>query len=277
MGLIANLIDNFNDGVIGPEWGNYYGGVSETGGRARVPCTTGFAGYQSAYQWTLAGSSVYVQVPTRPAASGATEAYCAFMVNSGVDGTRIGFTINVVTTMLRMQSDVGYFDATAVEIAYSGTTHLWLRIRETGGNVLWDTSPDGSTWTNRRTLATPSWVTTGIDTCALDLSAHRSSGTTDFAEYDRVNTLSNAALFTGTCTGTAASGATVTSKRIARATTTGSAQANGAATVRQTAYAAAHGSAQTTGVASPDAVDLSDIAIAVGPPRRGYYVGAPWR
>ncbi|WP_032917988.1 hypothetical protein [Streptomyces rimosus] len=276
MGLISSLVDNFNDNVIGPEWGNYYGGVSEIGGRARVPCTTGFAGYQSAYQWTLAGSSVYVQVPTRPAASGATEAYCAFMVNSGTDGTRIGFTINMVTTMLRMQNDVGYFDATAVEIAYSGTTHLWLRIRETGGNVLWDTSPDGSTWTNRRTLATPSWVTTGIDTCALDLSAHRSSGTTDYAEYDRVNTLSTAGIVEGAAALTAQSGMTAASTRTAVSGFAATAQSDLAVGTRLTATAAAALTGSSSLTAAPDGADTNDVDITVGQPESRWVVSEPW-
>src|SRR5690606_32997647 len=55
------------------------------------------------------------------------------------------------------------------------------------GQVLWDTSPDGITWTNRRTITTPAWVTTGIDTVALDMSAHRDVGTADYAEYDNFN------------------------------------------------------------------------------------------
>ena len=45
MPSLSTLVDNFNDGVIAPDWGrNSYGGVSEVGGQARVPCTTGFAG-----------------------------------------------------------------------------------------------------------------------------------------------------------------------------------------------------------------------------------------
>lgn len=40
-------------------------------------------------------------------------------------------------------------------ITYNPATHRYLRIRESGGTVYWDTSPDGLNWTNQRSLATP--------------------------------------------------------------------------------------------------------------------------
>lgn len=42
---------------------------------------------------------------------------------------------------------------------YNSSTHRWWRIGESGGNILWDTSPDGVTWTNRRSFATPFAIT----------------------------------------------------------------------------------------------------------------------
>ncbi|CAM5603355.1 hypothetical protein [Streptomyces coeruleorubidus] len=197
MPSLSTLVDNFNDGVIGPVWGNSYGGVTETGGQARVPCTTGFAGYQTAYSWTMAGASFFVKIPTVPTAGAATECYCGVLVNSPTAGTRIGFTINAVAGLLRCKNDVGYFDAGVVEIAYDPVAMAFLRLREDAGTVYWDTSPDGTTWTNRRSLATPAWVAAEIDTCALDMSAHRNAGTADVAAYDLFNTLANGAVHTG--------------------------------------------------------------------------------
>ena len=277
MPSLSSLVDNFNDGTIGPDWGNSYGGVSETGGRARVPCDTGFAGYQTAYSWTLAGASLFVKVPTVPAASTATEAYCGVLVNSGVDGTRIGFTIKAVGNLLRMQNDVGYFDGSAVEITYSPTTHAFLRLREDGTNVYWDTSPDGTTWTNRRTLASPAWIATAIDQCALDMSAHRDAGTADYAEYDLFNTLSNGAIYTGTGAGTMDSAATETGLRIATGTGAGTldsaATAAGIATYRGTG----NGSLDTDALASSSSSAPSDVDFTISQPVSGWAVSAPWR
>ncbi|MFF8589958.1 hypothetical protein ACF061_00720 [Streptomyces sp. NPDC015220] len=220
MPSLSTLVDNFNDGVIGPNWGNSYGGVTETGGRARVPCATGYAGYQTAYSWTLAGATFYVKVVTTPAKSTATTAYCGVYVNApdyDTSGTRIGFTVNAVTGMLRMQSDTAGTDPSAVEITYSATTHAFLRLREDGSNVYWDTSPDGTTWTNRRTLATPAWVASSVEQCALDMSAHRDAGTADYAEYDLANTLANGAVITGTASLAADSRLTAAGKVTAEA------------------------------------------------------------
>jgi hypothetical protein len=32
MPSLSTLVDNVNDGVIAPDWGNAYGGVTESGG-----------------------------------------------------------------------------------------------------------------------------------------------------------------------------------------------------------------------------------------------------
>jgi hypothetical protein len=199
MPSLSTLVDNFNDGTVGPDWGNAYGGVSESGGKAHVPCTTGYAGYQTAYSWTMAGATFFVAVTAVPAASTATEAYASVFVNApdiATSGVRVGFVINTVTGLLKFSSETGYYDPGAVTVTYNATTHKFLRLREDGTNVYWDTSPDGTTWTNQRTLATPGWVTASVDTCALDLSAHRDAGTADEAQYDLFNTLSDGAVWT---------------------------------------------------------------------------------
>lgn len=239
MPSLSTLIDNFNDGVIAPDWGNSYGGVSETGGKARIPCSTGFAGYQTAYSWTLAGASLFVKVVTVPAASTATEAYCGVLVNGDASGTRIGFTVKAVGTLLRMQSDSGYFDPGAVEITYDPVAHAFLRLREDGTNVYWDTSPDGTTWTNRRTLASPAWIAAAIDTCALDMSAHRDAGTDDFAEFDLFNTLSDGAVWNASATLTADTTLTATTQLAASASATLTADSELAAATVLSAHAAA--------------------------------------
>lgn len=261
MPSLSTLIDNFNDGVIEANWGNAYGGVTESGGKAHVPCGTGYAGYQTAYSWTLAGATFYVAVTTVPAASTATEAYASVFVNApgigdGADplfGTRVGFVINTVTGLLKFASETGYFDPSATNVTYSAATHKFLRLREDGTNVYWDTSPDGTTWTNRRTLATPAWVTASVDTCALDLSAHRDAGTPDEAQYDLFNTLADGAVYTGSGTGSAQSAATSAGTHVAAGSGTGTATTNATAAGTAAFHGGATGSAQTDAIASASA------------------------
>ncbi|WP_306317225.1 MULTISPECIES: hypothetical protein [unclassified Streptomyces] len=268
---LSTLIDTFNDGGIGPDWGNAYGGVTETGGRARVPCTTAYAGYQTANSWTLTDGGFYVAIVTLPAAAGATEAYASVFVNApGIEetggplyGCRIGFAINTVSGQLLFKSDTGYTDPDAVAVTYSATDHRFLRLSEAAGTVSWDTSPDGTTWTNRRTLATPAWVTASTDQCALDLSAHRDAGTADFAEYDSFNTLSDAAVFTGSASGSAQSNATATGALTALGTATGAAQSGATATGIPIFHGAGSGSAHTDATvvaASSQIPEVADMA-----------------
>lgn len=187
MPLISTLVDDFNDGIVDPvKWPDSFGTYSETGGRARVSCDTGFNAYSSGVIYTLAGSSVYLRVYP-PAAGGATtEAWAQILVKADVSGTDIAFEVDAVNGLLKFMSRTGFFDPTTVSVAYNPVAHAWLRVREGGGNVVWETSPDAATWTVQRTVATPTWVTTGTD-LEFQLIAHRSDGTADHAEFDNIN------------------------------------------------------------------------------------------
>ncbi|MBW2524723.1 MAG: hypothetical protein JRI23_11130 [Deltaproteobacteria bacterium] len=46
-------------------------------------------------------------------------------------------------------------------VTYDPTEHRWFRIRETSGTLYLETAPDGVSWTERLSYATPSWVTNG--------------------------------------------------------------------------------------------------------------------
>jgi hypothetical protein len=254
------LQDNFNDGVIGPDWGNSYGGVTETAGQARVPCGTGFAGYQTAYSWTFAGASFFVKIATVPTPGPATECYCGVLVNSGTDGTRIGYTINTVTGLLRCKNDVGYLDPNVVEIPYDPVAHAFLRLREDSTNVYWDTSPDGSTWTNQRTLASPAWIAAAVDTCALDMSAHRDAGTTDYAEFDLFNTLNNGAVHTAEADLTATTSLTAATSLVAHGAAALTADSSLSAAPRVSAHAAASLAAEPTLTADAADSEIPEVA-----------------
>ena len=180
---VARIDDNFNDNVIDPVlWRWCFGVVSETGGRARVGCSTAYAAYVSDYIYSLKESSVHVRL-FPPAAGGATaEALAQLVVSSTPDGTDTIMEVNAATGLLRMANRVDYFDGSEVSIPYSATNHAWLRIREAAGTTYWETSPDGVTWTTRRSSVSPAWV---IDNnLKFQLLAHRNAGTVDFAEFD---------------------------------------------------------------------------------------------
>ncbi len=246
MPSLSSLVDNFNAATLSPEWGNSYGGTAVVAGQARVPCTTGYAGCQTGYAWTLANAAFFVQVPATPDPVGATaEAYAAVTVQGTVEGTRVGFIINKVSGMLRCVSETNYWDDDAVEIAYDPVAHLFLRLAEDGTNLTWSTSPDGTTWTTRRTLATPAWIPADAELCALDMSAHRDAGVDDYAAFDYFNTLDDGAVSVGSGSGSAQSAATATGILIAHGTATGTAQSAATATGVAVHYGSGSGSAQS--------------------------------
>lgn len=67
--------------------------------------------------------------------------------------------------------------STVVSPTYNATDHAWWRIREASGTVYFDAAPDGSTWTNLGSGATP----VGMDTADCDLNAGGGSATSEAA------------------------------------------------------------------------------------------------
>lgn len=180
------LIDTFDDGLRDPVlWSGSYGDVVEAVGRARVPCTTAYSGWASAPAYSLAQTQVACRVYP-PAAGGATvEALAEVLVLTGAGGTDAGFSINAVTGQMRLVSRVGYADPNELALTYDATAHAWVRLRAGDASLYWDTSPDGRTWTVRRTAASPGWVTD--QNLGVVLAAHRDSGLGDYAEFDSFN------------------------------------------------------------------------------------------
>lgn len=186
MPLLDTLVDDFDDGTVdAAKWPNAYGGVTETGGRAVVPCDTGYAAYASDTTYTLAGSHVLVQMWPPAAGGAATEAWAQVLVTSSTAGTDVVFEVNAIAGLLVMANRTGYFDPDAVQIAYDPDDHRWLRMSEAAGTLVWETSPDGLAWTVQRTETAPAWLADAD--LQLQLISHRSDGTPDVAEFDNLN------------------------------------------------------------------------------------------
>lgn len=197
MPLTGGLRDNFNDNSVDPvKWPNNYNTVgslpTETGGRARVDCDTGFSGYASDTTYTLENSSARCRV-FPPAAGGGTEVWAQLLVTSSTSGTDAVMEVDVASGELTMANRAGFSDPGAAVIPYDPVDHAWCRIREAGGTLFFDTSADGITWTNRHSDTSPAWVSdTDIE---MQMLAHRDAGTADFAEFDSFNITPSTAVF----------------------------------------------------------------------------------
>ncbi|MGW0566088.1 hypothetical protein [Streptomyces tauricus] len=182
----AWLRDNFTDNIVDEAlWPNSFGTQAEVGGRARVACDSGYNAYSSAKSYRILNSAVAVRVYA-PANGGAvTEAWAQVLLKSVVEGTDAGFEIRLTSNRLVMLNRLGYTDGTFVNVAYSPVDHAWLRLREASGTLYWETSPDGITWTVRRSETDPAWASDGH--LEVQLICHRADGTPDYAEFDDVN------------------------------------------------------------------------------------------
>lgn len=263
------LTDDFNDGTLNTSlWSGSYGDPDEVGGRARIPCTTGYAGLKSSSSYTLTGSGVTIRLHA-PAAGGAASAAASCLILSSTGGTDAGFIVDAAQTAVGLYLREGYADGGAVFLTYSPSAHAWLRFREAAGTLYWDTSPDGITWTNQRTATTPAWA---ADTnLAFLVEGHRDAGTSDFAELDSVNvspitTVTGAATLTAsgtaTATGTLRAAGAATLAAIGTATAAGIRRIHGVSTATNTSTATAVGKRRARGAASL-AIDGSLAAVGL--------------
>ncbi|MFM9675773.1 hypothetical protein [Streptomyces brasiliscabiei] len=185
MPLLDTLDDAFTTFDAG-KWPNSYGDAGAAGGRGRIPCTVGgFAGLRSATTYTLAGSHFLVRAYP-PAANGAVStAALSLLVLSSVGGTDAGFIIDTAQGAMGLYLREGYADGGAQFPAYDPAAHAWLRLRETAGTLLWESSPDSSNWTVLRSAAAPAWLSDAD--LSLLLESTRTDGGNNFAEVDNVN------------------------------------------------------------------------------------------
>lgn len=187
-------------------WNDNSANPSVVAGRMRVPSSNvtnanpGYAGAETAAAHMLFGSSIVVEVPVVPANPGTgTEVYCSLKLvsptfTSTAGDTSIEIMYDRVTNVLRFHSVANWtWDAGEVTLAYNATTHRWWKIEllSSGTNPLrFHTSPDGTTWTQRRAMAAPTWLTDVAtrEQITVALEAGRSgTGTDGFAEFDNLN------------------------------------------------------------------------------------------
>lgn len=257
MPTFDELVDDFEDGTLNTTlWSGSYGDPDEVGGRARIPCTAGYAGLKSASAYTLTGSGITIRLHA-PTPDGATSSAASVLVLTSVGGTDAGFIVDSAQTAVGLYLREGYADAGAVFLTYSATDHAWLRFREDTGSLYWDTSPDGVDWTNQRTAVTPAWA---ADTnLAFLIEGHRDAGTNDFVEVDSVNdpppqnvtgTASGSASGTATVAGTLRAIGTAALAADSTATAAGIRRPVGTATLDATATATAAGILRAAGNAA---------------------------
>lgn len=200
------LTDDFASDDRATKWPNSYGSTAVSGGVATVTATGGadYAGLQSASNaYTLVESHAKVKM-TMP--SGGYAALTVTNANAGDDlcsywtggtlsmGIRTGYSHSAPGTVAVSAGGtiyVGIGEGVAGAAHFGGTG--------TAGNSYWFTSTDGTTWTQRKTAATPSYA----NSVTILLESGEAAATTTFDDYNvSSGSPGNVAAVTATATAT---------------------------------------------------------------------------
>lgn len=187
----ATLIDTFDTAVDYGKWSNAYPHMGATpvveSGRLKLQYTgTQYCGLISRDMFDLTESGVFAQVvaPTEGFSSRET----GILLRSGGGDHAMLMIVRGASPpgiLLRLRQNSSNSDSTLAN--YDPVAHAWFRMRIVGSTGYWDTSPDGTTWTNRRTVAlTPAnfaAVTVGVET-----GQYVDNGTYPVAYFDDLNT-----------------------------------------------------------------------------------------
>lgn len=154
---LSQLRDDFANNTVDPVWGasggSGSGTFSETGGQAVCALPSSTAGshaalYRTSGTYDLTGDSFYWNI--------------AAMVSTGVAATALLQLLSLdglgqlywrqVSGTLTARKTVAGVDTQLFTVTWNAATHKYLRIRESGGTIFFDSSTDGITWTNRASI-----------------------------------------------------------------------------------------------------------------------------
>jgi hypothetical protein len=162
-----NLIESFNSETFGGRWINWGGAQCvATDGKLKIDTTTSanYYGIDSQERLDLTGSELVIEV-----LDVGNQSLASLEVNP------IDLLLDTDNHLLWLitNGDLGAYKKVAgtlslvASVTYNATDHRWLRIRESGGTIYWDASPDRSTWTQIGSLATPFAITSLLLTISI--------------------------------------------------------------------------------------------------------------
>ncbi len=143
MALLHTLVDTFQPPSLSAYWGAPTGSVVVDGqlNLNATPAQDAFIG--SVAQWTLTSSSGFVKIIDPGAYTAGAFKSPLFLSSVSTD----------ISWQLAGAFIYAYFDTTQLYSGtYSSTTHKYVRIRESGGTLYFDSSTDAVTWTVRASV-----------------------------------------------------------------------------------------------------------------------------
>ncbi len=147
----GSITDDFNDGVRDRRWSRSFTApacvLAENAGTfvgtPPNPATAeAYCGYQSAAAFDLTGSQVEVEVTQM---LNVASPALAFVKVADAQNQR-GVELAVENGVLECHFWLNGSRATNGQTPWNAVTHRFWRLAESGGQLLWQTSPDGATW-----------------------------------------------------------------------------------------------------------------------------------
>ncbi len=155
--LLETLSDNFNDNSIDTSiWdatGHSNGSVTEQNSRMEMVLNTGAAAGNFDYAKLATKSALYFKM------TGSFLRWKNITLPNNAEKTAYGYVTIGVNRAVLWSYNNGTIQAiysnptnnSLYSATYSAGSHAYLRIRESGGTIYFDSSGDGATWTNRAT------------------------------------------------------------------------------------------------------------------------------
>jgi hypothetical protein len=184
----STLRDDFHQNTIDNRWGNAYmnGGCSytETSGAFVVtltPAGTEDCALVSSNGYDLTGDMVFAELAQAPSTAGATFSYLRASTVTG-DNVEIAQASNSIVAAQNIGGTYTTLHAAPYDPAQS-----FIRLTEIAGQLGFDTSPDGASWNNLFTTASPiSLVGVNLSIGAGTNSAVTAPGSATFATFDQL-------------------------------------------------------------------------------------------
>jgi hypothetical protein len=235
---MESLVEDFEDALSSTTW-PVQGTHAISGGRIQFQSTTGFPHiHTDTGRYDLIDSELFIRVWPGPT----TNQPRVELSQDATFGTQYFMARKSDGNLAMGWRGSGVQEWTT---AYNATDHAWWRMRADATTAYWDTSPDGSTWTNRQsaTFATIGWTPT-----ALHVWVGAGWETTDPGSYLNEFDNLNVAPAGGTVTGAGSANLVLT------ATATGSRTVFGAGGAALTLTATAAGRRTVLGAGSANLV-----------------------
>jgi hypothetical protein len=162
----AMLTDDFTTTGFYPAWYMYQNPgctTTKSGGNLVLAFQAGsssaFCGMNSSHLWDFTRlGGVAIDANTFPSTANFTSYMSAAV--PGNNTTRMEFELDGATLYMRFL--VNDTPMSPMNITFNRTTHRWWRLRGVGSTAIWETSPDGSTWTERHRAPAP-FLMTALD------------------------------------------------------------------------------------------------------------------